>query len=161
MFRLRPCGATGRWPAEPAHCYEVAMHHRYRGNYAQAVHYFRQVVELDPSCDEAQRRLVWLLAACRDDAARNGEEALRKYVLSSHDLVFLDINMPRKSGLECLQELRAIDPEAFVVIVSGHSSIDNVRAASALGVNGFLVKPYSSQKVREVARNYLASLNRS
>ena len=96
------------------------------------------------------------LGVTQFETAEDGEEALRKYVLAGHDMLFLDIDMPRKTGLECLKELRDIDPKVFVVMVSGHSSIENVRAASALGVGGFLVKPYSSQKVREVAQNFLA-----
>ena len=101
------------------------------------------------------------MGATQFESAEDGAEAVRKYVLSTHDMVFLDIDMPRKTGLECLQELRAIDPKVFAVIVSGHSSIDNVRAASQLGVNGFLVKPYSSQKVRDVVENFLADVNRA
>jgi Flp pilus assembly protein TadD len=66
-----------RWPSGAAMHYEVAMHHRYEGNFDRAAHHFRRVAELDPSCLEAQRRLVWLLAACDDDAERDGGEALR------------------------------------------------------------------------------------
>ena len=66
-----------RWPAEAPTYYEVAMYHRYEGNFDKAIQYFRRVAELDPDCLEAQRRLVWLLAACEDDAVRDGKAALR------------------------------------------------------------------------------------
>ena len=81
------------------------------------------------------------------DEANNGEDALEKYKLHQHSLVMLDINMPLKNGIEVLKEIKAMSPDTFVVMVSADSTAENLKNALANGVNGFLVKPYSSAKV--------------
>ncbi|MBW2689456.1 MAG: response regulator [Deltaproteobacteria bacterium] len=50
--------------------------------------------------------------------AENGEMALELYQEIKPDLVTMDIVMPKKSGIEALQEIMAADPEACVVMVS-------------------------------------------
>jgi two-component system chemotaxis response regulator CheY len=81
------------------------------------------------------------------DEANNGEDALEKYKLHQHSLVMLDINMPLKNGIEVLQEIKAMSPDTFIVMVSADSTAENLKNALASGVNGFLVKPYSTAKV--------------
>jgi two-component system chemotaxis response regulator CheY len=81
------------------------------------------------------------------DEATNGEDALEKFKLHRYPVVMLDINMPIKSGIEALQEIKAMSPETFVVIVSADSTTENLKNALASGVNGFIVKPYSAAKV--------------
>lgn len=81
------------------------------------------------------------------DEASNGEDALGKYKLNRHDLVMLDINMPIMNGIEALTAIKAINPGTFVVMVSADSTTENLRTALACGVNGFVVKPYSTAKI--------------
>jgi CheY-like chemotaxis protein len=60
------------------------------------------------------------------------------------DLVLLDLNLPRKNGLEVLEELRA-DPEVAsipVVMLTSSSARSDIEAAYAAGVNAFVVKPH-------------------
>lgn len=66
-----------RWPEDSIAQFEVASHHADRGEVAEAIRGFRRTVELDPTHDEATRRLVWLLATCEDAILRDGPEALR------------------------------------------------------------------------------------
>lgn len=89
-----------------------------------------------------------------DDAA-NGEEAVTRFRTTKYGMVFLDIDMPGKSGLEALSEIRNYDAEVFVVIVSAHSSAENVKHALKLGADGFIVKPYAAQKVAQLVAKYI------
>jgi two-component system, chemotaxis family, response regulator Rcp1 len=60
------------------------------------------------------------------------------------DLVLLDLNLPRKDGLEVLDELRA-DPELAqipVIMLTSSSARSDVEAAYAHGANAFVVKPH-------------------
>jgi DNA-binding response OmpR family regulator len=50
--------------------------------------------------------------------AHNGDEALAAYRQERPDVVLLDMMMPGMSGLAALQELRALDPEACVIVVT-------------------------------------------
>jgi two-component system, chemotaxis family, chemotaxis protein CheY len=86
--------------------------------------------------------------------ARNGHEALREYRAKLPHLVFLDIDMPAADGLTVLKEIRSSDPQAYVVMVSGHGSLPKVQEALALGVAAFVVKPFSSKRIAEVLQKF-------
>ena len=84
----------------------------------------------------------------------SGEETVTFYKDSRPDAVFMDINMPGKSGLETLKELIALDPGAFVVMVSAESTLENVKAAIEQGAKGFIAKPYNVAKIEEMLNKY-------
>ncbi|OUS31534.1 hypothetical protein A9Q99_02900 [Gammaproteobacteria bacterium 45_16_T64] len=88
------------------------------------------------------------------EEAADGAQALAIYQQSAIDIVFLDINMPGVSGLELLQELMRLNEQAHVVMVSGDSSITNVKTSIGLGAKGFVVKPYSVDKIQEALNRY-------
>lgn len=79
--------------------------------------------------------------------ASNGEEVISLCANQSADLVFLDINMPGMDGFAALEALRAAHPSLAIVMVSASSTLDNVRRAARFGVNGFVVKPFTPDKV--------------
>ncbi len=85
----------------------------------------------------------------------NGEAAVDAAGVVRYGLVFLDIEMPGIDGLTALQAIRAIDPEANVVIISSQGTLANVKTAIQLGAKGFLVKPYTKQKVDELVHHLL------
>ena len=82
------------------------------------------------------------------DEVANGETAVFQYQKLRPDITFLDIDMPRRDGLEALRLLLAIDPGAFIVIVSAHSTFDNVQRAIDCGAKGFIVKPFNASKFK-------------
>jgi two-component system chemotaxis response regulator CheY len=88
--------------------------------------------------------------------ARDGQAALERFAALRPRLTFLDIDMPLRSGMQVLQTIRQTDPHAFVVIVSGFGALEHVQAALALRVSGFVVKPYSPQRIVDVLRKYVA-----
>ena len=92
---------------------------------------------------------------CSVDAeASDGVEALKKIVLIQPDIVFLDIDMPIKTGLDVLQDLQGMDAKVYPVIVSGHNTAANVAEAIKAGAKGFVVKPYSSDKLEQILQKY-------
>ncbi len=64
----------------------------------------------------------------------------------------MDIVMPRKSGIEALQEIMADDPEACVVMVSALGQDSLVLEAVEAGAKDFIVKPFKEDKVLEIVR---------
>ncbi len=75
--------------------------------------------------------------------AANGLEALLRVKRERPAAVVLDLMMPRLGGLETLKRIRAFDPAAKVVIVSGRLDSEVRRQALALGAAGVLEKPVS------------------
>jgi len=63
------------------------------------------------------------------------------------DVIFLDIVMPEKSGLEVLVPLRKSLPDAAIVMVSGVEDNDMVTSAIQLGANGYIIKPFNTSSV--------------
>ena len=58
------------------------------------------------------------------------------------DLVMLDIDLPGMSGLQWLEVLLARDPDATVIMLTGHSDIDTAVQAMKLGAENFIAKPF-------------------
>ena len=86
--------------------------------------------------------------------ARDGADAIELATAHNFEIAILDIDMPKFSGLEVLDKLRSITKDIFVIIVSGAGTTENVKAAMELGVDGFLVKPYSRRKLEDIVSKY-------
>jgi two-component system chemotaxis response regulator CheY len=82
--------------------------------------------------------------------AGNAKSALSVCQNNSINLVFLDINMPDASGFNVMETLRGLDSSLFVVMVSAESSLANVRESIRLGAKGFIVKPYTSERIKDI-----------
>mgnify|MGYP001585677329 CR=1 FL=1 len=85
--------------------------------------------------------------------ARSGEEAVSYYIEHAPDIVFLDIHLPGLTGHDTLRALRAVDPEASVVMLSVDTARENVMAAGAKGASGFLKKPFSKERMLHIVRS--------
>ena len=67
------------------------------------------------------------------ELARDGEEACSLLERGSFDVVFADLKMPRKNGLEVLEKAKAEDPASEVVIVTGHGDVPTAVEAMKKG----------------------------
>ncbi len=83
---------------------------------------------------------------------RNGEEGIISYIEHAPDIVFLDIHLPGLNGHETLQAIRAIDPKAYVVMLSVDSAMDSIVRATGSGAAKFLKKPFSKQRLLAVVQ---------
>ena len=79
--------------------------------------------------------------------AANAKEGIKRYEEKRPDVMFLDLDMPDIGGMTVLRSIKQKDPSAFIVIVSGESNVENVKESLKLGAKGFVVKPYSMQKI--------------
>ena len=84
--------------------------------------------------------------------AENGEIAVESYQDVKPDLVTMDIVMPKKSGIEALQDIMALDPDACIVMVSALGQDSLVLEAVESGAKDFIVKPFKEDKVLEIVR---------
>lgn len=98
----------------------------------------------------ARATMATLLGACGTVIdVENGTQVLSSYVRHNPDIVFLDIHMPGKSGLDLIQDIITVDPDAFIVVLSADSMKDNVLKALEDGAAGFLSKPPQPKKVQD------------
>ncbi|MFA5516472.1 MAG: response regulator transcription factor [Desulfuromonadales bacterium] len=79
-------------------------------------------------------------AAASVDEAANGAEALKKVGANPYDLVFLDISMPGRSGLDVLMELKRIRPELPVLMLSMYPEEQYALRAFRAGASGYMTK---------------------
>lgn len=79
--------------------------------------------------------------------AENGSVGVRKYRELRPDLVTMDLTMPEMDGIQALQEIKRLDPQARVVIVSAMGQESMVREAIMYGARSFIVKPYNEEHV--------------
>jgi two-component system, chemotaxis family, chemotaxis protein CheY len=79
--------------------------------------------------------------------ATNGAEAVALYTEHKPDLVTMDLVMPVMGGLEALRQIRAIDPDAKVVVVTALDQKHVLMDAISGGAVDFVVKPFERQRV--------------
>lgn len=75
------------------------------------------------------------------------------------EFIFLDINMPGKSGLECLADIRSSEgelKEVNIVILSTSSDPENIRKASELGATFYAVKPSCFERLKSLLEEVLS-----
>jgi DNA-binding NtrC family response regulator len=87
------------------------------------------------------------------DEAEDGEIALQKILAKDYDVILLDIKMPKKDGLEVLEEMRQAGKETPVVVLSGHGNIDTAVEAVKKGAFDYVPKPPDMNRMLISVRN--------
>jgi len=77
----------------------------------------------------------------------SGQNALSIYSDIAPDILFLDINLPDVTGHELLEKIIALDPQAYVVMISGNADKSNILQAMEHGAVGFVAKPFSRERL--------------
>jgi putative nucleotidyltransferase with HDIG domain len=75
----------------------------------------------------------------------------------SFDVVITDIHMPGMDGLSLMRDLRSVQPELPVVVVTGHGTVDTAIQALREGATGMLVKPFTGEELLAEVRRALSS----
>ncbi|MEA2112108.1 MAG: response regulator [Campylobacterota bacterium] len=81
------------------------------------------------------------------DTASDGEEALELFKSNHYDLIITDIEMPRLNGLEMSKEIKKLNSEIPIVIVSAYSNTSYFLEAIEIGINYYILKPMDITKL--------------
>lgn len=81
--------------------------------------------------------------------ASNGKDAIATIENTTFDLIILDLAMPGMNGLETLKEIKARQPEAEIIMLSGQGSIKTSIEAMKLGAGDFIEKPVDIKDLLE------------
>jgi len=91
-------------------------------------------------------------------AESSGAAGLAAYEQFRPQLVFLDVKMAGLDGMETLRRLRALDPAAVVVMISGHATIQNAVEATQGGAYDIMEKPLDTDRILVTLRNAIGHL---
>jgi two-component system chemotaxis response regulator CheY len=80
--------------------------------------------------------------------AVDGAEAVAKFVPGEFQLVLTDWNMPNKSGLEAAREIRALDANVKIIMITTEAEKSRVLEAIQAGVSDYLTKPFTPDALR-------------
>lgn len=87
--------------------------------------------------------------------AQDGAEAVEKFNAENPDLVFMDITMPNKDGLEALKEIKAAHPNANIVMCSAMGQEAMVIEAIKSGAKDFIVKPFKQDRILQTVEKII------
>ena len=82
--------------------------------------------------------------------AANGEEGLEAYRQYHPEVVTMDITMPRMDGIAALEQIKACDSGAKVVMITAAGQQQKIIEALKLGAEKFITKPFESKEVLTV-----------
>ncbi|MBW9172013.1 response regulator [Clostridium estertheticum] len=110
-------------------------------------------------CDDSmliRKKLKELLKSCGCNnilEASNGQEAVDSYKANNPDLVFMDIIMPFKNGIEAVKEIIEFDSDAKVVMASSAGTKEHVKVAIKAGAFEFVQKPWEKEQINKILLN--------
>jgi DNA-binding NtrC family response regulator len=112
------------------------------------------VVDDDP---DMRRMMVDLLGArgIRAFPSESAEEALEALRRGAYALVVSDIELPAKDGFELLREIRALECDAPVVLMTSFGGPEMERRATLVGALGYLEKPFQPEELYELVDRVL------
>jgi len=112
-------------------------------------------------CDDSmlmRKRLKDSLNLCGSFAifeAFDGQRAVDIYKEYDPDLVFMDIVMPVKDGIQAVSEIKAFDKKAKIVMASSSGTKENLKRAIKAGAFEFIQKPWEQDQIAKIIKNVL------
>ena len=98
-----------------------------------------------------RRRVCWMLEENPEvrliGEAADGAEAVQKAVEFQPDLILLDSDLPKLSGIEAARQIRKVVPKSKLLFVSQDSNLDVVQAAFHVGARGYVIKSDAAREL--------------
>jgi len=85
--------------------------------------------------------------------ASTGQSSIELFKQYEPDLVFLDIVMPDKNGIEALKEMMAVKKDVKVIMLSSSGTKSHLKAAMDAGAHDFIQKPWEKSQIEHILRN--------
>jgi len=106
--------------------------------------------------DEEFREVLGNFLARKDRVIqlfKNGQEVLEAMKKGSLDLLITDLMMPGADGIQILKEVKRLDPESMVIIMTGYASLDTAIQAIRGGAYDYIRKPFKLDELEIVVHN--------
>lgn len=85
--------------------------------------------------------------------AANGQSSVELFKQNDPDLVFLDIVMPDKNGIDALQEMMAVKKDVKIIMLSSSGTKTHLKAAMEAGASDFIQKPWEKSQIEHIVKN--------
>ena len=79
--------------------------------------------------------------------AKDGEEGIEKFKEGRYDLVLTDINMPKMNGIELITQIKPLNDQIPILVLSAHNESGYYEEVNKLGVQGYLAKPLALKQL--------------
>jgi signal transduction histidine kinase/CheY-like chemotaxis protein len=90
------------------------------------------------------------------DVARNGNEAVEKVKSNAYDIVFMDLVMPDRDGIQATVEIRGLGHQMPIVAMTATANTKSKAKAISSGMNDYMVKPVKTDSIRSVLIKWFA-----
>jgi two-component system response regulator PilR (NtrC family) len=81
------------------------------------------------------------------ELSSSGEEALEKHSARFYDITLLDLLMPGLDGIQVLQGIKKVDPQAVVIIITAYASVESAISAMKMGAYDYIQKPFKHDEL--------------
>jgi two-component system NarL family response regulator len=88
--------------------------------------------------------------------AANGRDAIDAFLVHHPDVVLMDLRMPGMEGVEAVQQIRAIDPQARVVVLTTYDADEDIARALQAGAKAYILKDIAADALVTCIRDVLA-----
>ena len=113
------------------------------------------VVEDEPVMQERLVDMLYRAGASRIQACADAAGARKAFAENHFQIILLDLGLPDGNGHDLMEEFKAARTDQHIVLVTADDSIDSIQKAISAGANGYVVKPYSQEKIHDVVNNYV------
>lgn len=114
------------------------------------------VVDDEPIVCHSLRRIL-AKQSCAVEEAFDVDAAMQKMKLNKFDLIFLDLKMPKRNGMEVLESIKKLYPKIPVVMITGYASIETAVEATQKGAFNFIPKPFTPDELKTVTAEVFAA----
>jgi len=113
--------------------------------------------------DRTIRKMVTLMVQQRFPEltlllAENGQEGLRQYEQARPEIVLTDLRMPVMDGIRMSREIRKLDKDARVIVLTANNDTNRILEAIEIGINHYVLKPIDTAKLQRAIEQCLAGI---
>ena len=88
-------------------------------------------------------------------ACDNGQNALEIFKREEIDLVISDLQMPKMDGIELIKQIRALSPNALVIVITAFGTVDTAVESMKLGAFEYITKPFNREELKIIVKKAL------
>ncbi|MDX9742455.1 MAG: hybrid sensor histidine kinase/response regulator [Arcobacteraceae bacterium] len=93
------------------------------------------------------------------DVVEDGAKGLVTYQTKKYDIVITDLNMPQKDGIHFIKDIREINQEQVIIVISAYSDSHKLLELISLGISSFILKPISLERLINVIDSVVGKIH--